>query len=1780
MEDTRHTDPFLWDEDAVILCLCSSSRPCSRDLREFASRIRENEIDGHSLLTYDLVGEASGHDLRNELYQALNVRLLKHKNALGEAVMKLRRRSRLFQQWKLDHFDGRESEERQSHDHVRETSTPMRTTPQSNAVLVLQKPLAVDEPAVVTPTFTSTTPKPNPLTSHDNTGDPHGVQTKGVVGGKPSKPDISAQTSLPSAIADSSTPPNQLKRKRVAPQQLQEQPVNLLPVPLPTEADNLHHDEANPLLGTQDSASLHDSEGKFAYLGKRVIHVRHVKSSHIPLTRQLHGEGKAIRTAVPTRFPPGKRRVIDRLMRRLLLKNSRNMNALDGGAGLVESSGSLSESDKILELDDLPDELDKETREEMEMEQAEVTKKLEASSSLLSSEKVQQILDEEVSEVERDWNERKLPKYCRKANSLWKDASRRGTKLELFVRAVKEAKRCDDRIKTLRAEIMEQAWERERHLRLQAKCLEQSVEDRLYQSWLADILNSRFAPAKPPKLMAPLAKKAPLKRKLGQVLSDEEILTSSDDESFVVDDSPVDEAAPHVELAQFSPTVPIKRSQSPVMDPASPLYIDLTQIDSSVPNSPAGKPNIGDADLSAPKRLRATLVDPESKSIRTKPNKPKMVPEPEPEPDPELEPPSQTKALSWPAKYHDVKRIASFPPSHWSKRKERYALVISLLWRLGHSRRSAILELVGKNEVEESFNLTVARYISSPIQDVSRLTENSPDTLAFDVSRLFLCFLKVKNLKESRLVNLKSASIQRLRTQRGGNSWAVWHDFLTQMAPLFPQDNQIWREDVSDVEGISGDAEGESTPVINMRRSARKEIIQNKDAVDLREREKRRAEELEARRLRLRANLGSATTMSRDKSRLIINESKQDDQSFIYINQYLGDRIKDHQIEGVRFMWNQIIQDSALRQGCLLAHSMGLGKTMQVITLLVAIQEASRSLDPSTVSQIPSDLQQSKTLVLCPAGLVNNWIDELLLWDVDKILGGPYAIDSTMSGEERVATAEQWSQSGGVLVIGYTMLKSIYGRARDSLFFEKPNLVVADEAHTLKNPETQAHAVCSRFRTMSRIAMTGSPLANDIEEYHSMIDWVAPNYLGPLSEFRCIYAKPIQQGLSTESVSSEKRRALKMLQVLKQTVAPKVHRATIKSCMEEDLPQKREFVLRVAPRPSQVSLYNLYLSATRQKMTQGTPVKQAAIFDHLEMLGLICDHPGVFVKSYLRRIKKQPARELVLSGETISDLLDSFGDECRLPSASTKIEMLIKILDCAREKGDKVLVFTQSIMTLDYLQALFMRQNRVFERLDGETPIRERQDLIKTFNSSQAEFALISTTAGGVGLNIHGANRVVILHSRWNPVHEQQAVGRAYRIGQTKPVTVYHFVTAGTFEEDRHARAVFKSQLASRVVDKKNPISWGNRKIGYAHDVIETQPKDLTSHIGQDSILDQLILHSGSDGLIREIIPTDTYEEEDEKAPLSLEEQREADNMVRMHQLRNSNPEEFQRLKDLNDFRSSRSTKPGPNNAAHNVSSAASVAIPSPTLNEAVADGQLRRAAGFQLLAASPMQPTGANGPTPAAEPFSHPMCAPAVAPAQDVIYVAASKASIQHSSPLMPIPGAQTYFSHDARDSSKPPAASELDDSQSTRPPVQAQAQTQDKQNPFSTSIKCPLKDKFRDKVAEKLDGVLQRHPTYPEATLAEVLNKITDSIHATRQGLNLGFLPDSRHWNTLIDLAENDRFVAALISGVLEAEPLARMNIDELTKTMDELKEMPRTEFKTQVRRSRPSLMAGGSS
>ncbi|KAK2600300.1 hypothetical protein QQS21_004941 [Conoideocrella luteorostrata] len=1718
MDGLQPEDPFFWDEDAVAVKLCALPRPCTANYADFAAKVVEHKIDGHTLLTYDLVGMGNGHDLRNELYQTLNVKLIRYKNALGEAIMMLRLKSRAFQQWKLDKLGIGENDGKEVREHGQDST---RMTQQAELVHLPRSSSPVNdahsaslpaEPLVQTTKPVSQSQIPDNFSFHsegardcNNEFEPMGT------GNSPAAP------TAPTLVAANS-PAKSMKRKRVMPQLLQETPLHTLPIPVATEADIISRPSQEKTKNGQPNIYHWDGEVGFSYLGAGSLAEKDVKSALPLLTGQLSEEGDTISTPVPTRFPPGRRLVVHKIMRRVLVKSNRDIAAAHCGTTLDESVGTSSEYDKILELDDLPEDLDEQTLKEIEAEKIDTSKHHAA--KFVSVDRVQQILDEEVSAMTMDWNERKLPRYQRKAHSLW-GASRCKTKFQRILEARKKVKQYDDRLIKLQTKILQETWGKERDIRLQARCLEQTLDDKLYQTWLGDMLDSRVPPSK----QLPQPKRRIRRQKTREEFSNSEILTSSDEDNFIVDDdvddknnnNALDESRRPIHTTHSSPADEIKRAPLSTPRAGSPVYIDLTQIESSGASTPSKNATGTHSDRLTPTKMPlidVAMTDKDGIDIKPRPSAR-----------------SESLPLTWLEKYQNIEQVVSNPPSYWIKLRDRYGLVLALLWKLSHARRSAIVKHMQQQSVNESFQSTITRLISNPVQDLAQLSQVDADTLAFDLSRLFYCFLKVKNIKESRLVGPKPTLVDRLKDQQDKNNWSVYYEFLTQMAPRFPQDNQIFRHDMFDDELLDDNVTGEESPSLleaanikTPRKSSAKEIVQNKEAVDLREREKRRAEEQQARRHRLRANLGSASVMSHDKSRLIINETKQDDQPFIYINQEIGGRIKDHQIEGVRFMWNQIIQDPTLRQGCLLSHSMGLGKTMQVITLLVAIQESSKSLDPGLVSQIPEDLRQSKTLVACPAGLVNNWTDEIMIWDTERVLGDVAMIEAAHSREERSSISQKWSKDGGVLVVGYTMLSKVLDDVGSSNFYDEPNMVIADEAHILKNPVTLTHKLCSSFRTKSRIAMTGSPLANNIEEYYFMINWIAPNFLGPLQEFRQIYAIPIQHGVSTESDDSKKRGALKMLQVLKQTVEPKVHRATIKSCMETDLPPKQEFVLCVQPKALQTKLYDRYLDAMNRE-----PGGQGSTFTLLSDLGLLCNHPSEFLAKAIdsKNIATSNRKRPLLPSSIISNVTEEFGSNLEDPSYSTKVELLIQILDHARSKGEKVLVFSQSIPTLNYLAGLFEKQKRYFSRLDGSTSIPKRQDYVRSFNLNKDDFYLISTKAGGVGLNIQGANRVVIFDISWNPMNEQQAVGRAYRIGQTKPVTVYYLVTAGTFEQDLHNRTVFKSQLASRVVDKKNPISWGNRSAKLHHHVFETEQEDLTSYTGKDWILDELI--SCNDGLnaIRKIIPTDTFEEEDDKALLSAEEQQEADDMIKLNQLRLSNPEEYRRLQDL---------KLQSIQHACYLTQGASPLLPS---NRTTRDA-VQTMDGASDAPIRPVLDTLSLHPAPLSATYPQWCTQP-------------------RSSQLMPIPGAQTFFA------SKSLQPTRLN---GPMPMATPQAGPQNKPNPFNSVIRSPGKAAFRDKMCQKLGGIPATYMTRLDVPPVEFVDRITDSIDIILAKLKRGFLPDNKHWRTLSGFLEHERFVIGVITGAFTPGYLAVTDTSELEMNMAAFNNMTAEEFAVKIR------------
>lgn len=534
----------------------------------------------------------------------------------------------------------------------------------------------------------------------------------------------------------------------------------------------------------------------------------------------------------------------------------------------------------------------------------------------------------------------------------------------------------------------------------------------------------------------------------------------------------------------------------------------------------------------------------------------------------------------------------------------------------------------------------------------------------------------------------------------------------------------------------------------------------------------------------------------------------------------------------------------------------------------------------------------------------------------------------SLSINGRVEEVSLWHSDGGILLMSYEIFRALTlnetRKARPGVLSERvhekvksqlldgPNIIVADEAHRMKNRNSRLAQASIGFRSKSRIALTGSPLANNLADYYAMIDWIAPGYLGDFVQFRAKYVEPIEDGLYADSSSFERRRSLKKLQVLKTDLDPKVNRADI-SVLEHDLPPKVEFVVTVPLTELQEKAYKLYVAALSAGQDD---VGTARIWDWLAVLSLLCTHPTCFMNKLIQRqqnasgdpkssspdtdLEKVPGDapiSQVLSSELITELKGIFHHFSNVESLelSHRCTIINQIISHSISAGDKVLVFSHSIPSLDYVERVLKRENREYCRLDGQTPISSRQTATKSFNQvdSRMQVYLISTRAGGLGLNIPGANRVILVDFNFNPTWEEQAVGRAYRLGQKKPVYVYRFITGGTYEDIIYNKTVFKTQLSSRVVDKKNPIRWASKSAkDYLFDPKPVKQKDISEFKGKDvAVLDKIL---ASQNNIRAIALTETFQREDNDK-LTPEEEKDVQEELADERLKRNDPAAWQR---------------------------------------------------------------------------------------------------------------------------------------------------------------------------------------------------------------------------------------------------------------------------------------------
>ncbi|KAF4319088.1 hypothetical protein G195_007590 [Phytophthora kernoviae 00238/432] len=405
---------------------------------------------------------------------------------------------------------------------------------------------------------------------------------------------------------------------------------------------------------------------------------------------------------------------------------------------------------------------------------------------------------------------------------------------------------------------------------------------------------------------------------------------------------------------------------------------------------------------------------------------------------------------------------------------------------------------------------------------------------------------------------------------------------------------------------------------------------------------------------------------------------------------------------------------------------------------------------------------------------------------------------------------------GGVVISTYESV-----RQYQNLFLAREwDYVVLDEGHRVRNPDAETTLACKQLRTVHRIILSGTPIQNRLRELWSLFDFVYPGRLGTLPTFDDEFVLPIRAGGYATASKMQVLMAYKCALALKDLIQPFLLRRTKQevltngdSSMGALLPGKQEQILFCRLTKRQRALYKRFLASPEIASVLRRDIRP---FRAISVLRHICNHPDLLASFGDGRLadKRRQAHDddddEVGQGDSfgdMSDLLEEANEDKEdnyfgAASASGKMIVLQKVLTMWKLQGHRVLIFTQTRSMLDILESFMSRLKYACCRLDGTTGVAERQSRLDAFNAPDSKlFAfLLTTRAGGIGVNLVGADRVVVFDPDWNPSTDVQARERAWRIGQTKPVTVYRLVTAGTIEEKIYHRQIFKQYLTSKVL--------------------------------------------------------------------------------------------------------------------------------------------------------------------------------------------------------------------------------------------------------------------------------------------------------------------------------------------------------------------------------------------
>ncbi len=531
----------------------------------------------------------------------------------------------------------------------------------------------------------------------------------------------------------------------------------------------------------------------------------------------------------------------------------------------------------------------------------------------------------------------------------------------------------------------------------------------------------------------------------------------------------------------------------------------------------------------------------------------------------------------------------------------------------------------------------------------------------------------------------------------------------------------------------------------------------------------------------------------------------------IPICKYIAKKLFLHQRTAIR--WLGQLRESGV--GGIIADEMGLGKTAQVAVYLAGLDHLERL--------------NRGVLIVCPATVLCHWQSELHRWAPTlrvillHISGANFTEVGTSASRRARYTSKVLKLSGHLVCLtSYEGLRML----SEPLLSHRWDACILDEAQRIRNPDAQVTLLAKRLKTPHRIALTGTPIQNSLQELWSLFDFVYPGRLGTLPAFEDEFIKPVRQGSYAGAGRSAIRLAYRSATALRSLISPYLLRRMKMDIIEDlNLPQKTEQILFCRLTSEQRHIYKEYLQLddVTRILQYGAKDERGRCFRAISILRKLCNHPqllrevgGKVVNTYEGggREGGGSSDEGLSSGDELGE--DEIVRNSYDPERSGKMQVLMKLMPQWKENGHKALIFCQTRSMLSIIQLWLYKMNWDYVRLDGNTPIGSRQGIINRFNSDPMIFVLIATTqTGGVGVNLVGADRVILFDPDWNPCTDAQAQERAWRLGQTVPVTVYRLISSGTIEEKIYQRQVFKNSQASAVLSKKSRYRTNKLRFSY-----------------------------------------------------------------------------------------------------------------------------------------------------------------------------------------------------------------------------------------------------------------------------------------------------------------------------------------------------------------------------